>query len=409
MSGTDMDFDVIVIGGGAAGLCAAVRLKQLLPKSSVAVLEQLPRVGKKLIITGNGRCNITNRSIEPYRYHGQHRDFCIPALQKYSGKPTEDFFKRLGVEIIYDETGRAYPRSLQASSVVDALRFAADENGVEIFCDCRLTDFKACRGGYSVDCSDRKLTAQYIIIAAGMYSGGEKTGSSGAIFRLLKQKGYPTVSPAPAIVQLKTDPNAVRPLKGIKVNAAASLKRGDKTLRKEFGEVLFCDYGLSGPPILQLSRKAGRGESGLCVSLDLMPEYTAEQLVKLLIHRIETLKKRPPEEFFTGMLNKRVGQTLLRRCGISEKISEKDAPTLAEIIADWRFTVLGTTGFINSQVTSGGLDTSAFNAETMESIKNRGLFAAGEILDIDGDCGGFNLQWAWSSALSAADEIAQRG
>lgn len=403
-----MKYDVIIIGGGAAGLCAAIRLKQALRELKVAILEQMPRVGKKLIVTGNGRCNITNKYITEGRYHGAHPDFCVPALKKYSGEPTEAFFSSIGVETVYDDTGRGYPYSLQASSVVDAMRFAAAENNIDILCECTVTDFVNKPGGYEVITDTEKYFAKYLLIAAGMYSGGDKLGSSGAIFRLLKQKGYPAVSAAPAIVQLKTEASQVRSLKGIKVNASAALLKKGRSLRAESGEVLFCDYGLSGPPILQLSRAVGRDNGEYEISLSLMPEYSEAQLTSLLLTRAELLESRPVEEFFTGLLNKRVGQYLLKLCGVSEKITEKDAKRLARIINDWRFTVRGTTGFINSQVTSGGLDTAVFNSETMESGLNKGLFAAGEILDIDGDCGGFNLQWAWSSAFAAADEIIRR-
>lgn len=408
MNGIKPDCDVIIIGGGAAGLCAAVRLKKNLPHLKVVLLEQLPRVGKKLIVTGNGRCNITNREIRPERYHGAHPGFCLPALKKYGGARTEEFFSSVGVVITYDETGRGYPYSLQASSVVDALRFAAAECGADVRCDCAVSDFKRENGIFSVKTADGAIVCRYLIAAGGMYSGGDKLGSTGALFGMFRKKGYPTVAPAPAIVQLKTDPATVRPLKGIKVNAAAALLKDGKAVRRESGEVLFCDYGLSGPPILQLSRAAGRNERGLEISLDLMPQYDGAETVRLLSSRVSDIGERPAEEFFTGLLNKRVGQTLLKLCKISGRVQNGDIKALSRMIHSWKFPVSGTTGFINSQVTSGGLDTSAFSAETMESLRDRGLYAAGEILDIDGDCGGFNLQWAWSSAMAAADAIIQK-
>lgn len=403
-----MIYDAAIIGGGAAGMCAAVRLKQNRPNSKIIIIEQLSRVGKKLIVTGNGRCNITNSHITPEHFHGAHREFSVPALKKYSGKPTADFFRSIGVEIVFDNTGRGYPYSMQASSVVDALRFAASENGIDILCDCRVTDFIKTRNGYNIITASGEIQSDYIIVAAGMCSGGEKLGSNGSIYKLLKEKGYPHISPAPAIVQLKTEPSAVRPLKGIKINAEAQLIKNKKIIRREYGEVLFCDYGLSGPPILQLSGPAGRNEKGLEISLKLMPEYDQKQLNQLLLSRLNALRNRPTEEFFTGLLNKRIGQQLLKQCGISEKITQEDIPRISRLINNWKFKINGTTGFINSQVTSGGLDTIAFIPETMESKIDRKLFAIGEILDIDGDCGGFNLQWAWSSAFSAADEITRQ-
>lgn len=405
-----MHYDVAIIGGGAAGLCAAVRLKQNNPALKVAILEQLPRIGKKLITTGNGRCNITNKSIELSRYHGEDVSFCEYALKKYTNHTAESFFKKLGIIFVYDEVGRAYPYSLQASSVVDALRFALEELQVDIFTETAVTDIEKRKNLYTVKSQSLTLDCRFVILAAGLYSGGEKIGSNGSVLRLFKQKGYKTIKTTPAIVQLKTDPAAVRALKGMKVNATARLTDGKTVLREEYGEVLFCDYGLSGPPVLQLSRNAERISKRLFISLDIMPEYTANQLEQIIAERINDLKHRTLEEFFTGMLNKRVGQSVLKECGFSlsqsvKELKTSDARAFAEKIKDWRFEIKGTTGFINSQVTAGGLATECFDPQTMMSKKDKNLFAIGEILDIDGDCGGFNLQWAWSSSLLAADAI----
>ena len=404
-----MYYDVVIIGGGAAGLCCAIRIKQLDRNISVCIVEQLSRVGKKLITTGNGRCNITNQEPDISRYHGENVKFATAALTKYDTKETEAFFEKIGIVFTYDETGRAYPYSLQAASVVDMLRFAADELGVVTLTDTKVTNIIPQKNGYVLEIPDKKINCRCMLAAAGLYSGGEKLGSDGSLLRIMRDKlGYATVKTTPAIVQLKTAPETVRSLKGIKVNADVTLLLDGRPLRREFGEVLFCDYGLSGPPIMQLSRAVERSNGKFTVTLDLMPEYTADELCGIISRRVEALKLRTCEEFFTGMLNKRVGQFILKSCGyaLSSSVKElKDTRKLANAIKQMSFDIKGTTGFINSQVTAGGLDTRQFSDKTMMSTKHNGLFAAGEILDIDGDCGGFNLQWAWSSALAAADGI----
>lgn len=404
-----MMYDVAIIGGGAAGLCAAVRLKQLSPELSVVIAEQLPRVGKKLITTGNGRCNITNRDLSAVHFHGEVPEFAIAALKRFDNNVADAFFRSIGVLFTYDETGRAYPYSLQAASVVDMLRFAADEKGVETRTETRIEGIRQDGKGFSLETADGTIKARCILVAAGLYSGGDKLGSDGKILRIMRDKlGYATVKTTPAIVQLKTDPQAVRSLKGIKVNGTVSLERDGKTVRTESGEVLFCDYGLSGPPVMQVSRAVERGGK-FAVSIDIMPQYDFGELCRILHERIDFLGDRTAEEFFTGMLNKRVGQYILKNCGYSfsdsAAIMRRDVKKLAAAIKQMRFAVTGTTGFINSQVTAGGLDTRAFDENTMMSKKHGGLFAAGEILDIDGDCGGYNLQWAWSSAMTAAEGI----
>ncbi len=405
-----MIYDVLIVGGGAAGLCAAVRIKQLNPSLNVLVAERLSRVGKKLITTGNGRCNITNKYITLDRYHGEKKKFAEYALESFDTDFTESFFEGLGVLFTYEYDGKAYPYSLQASSVVDALRFAAERYGVEILNDCFVKDYKKENGKFTVVTSVGELISKNLIIAGGLLSGGEKLGCDGSLLKLMISKGYKSVKTTPSIVQLKTPTDIVRSLKGIKVNAKARLECDGKVLRTEEGEVLFCDYGLSGPPIMQLSRESARRKGRFEVNLDIMPEYSFSQLVEMLNRRKAILKDTCLEEFFTGMLNKRVGQSVLKQCGYklsdkTESLTSDGIKRAVALIKNMRFEVTGNTGFLNSQATAGGLSTDGFDGETMMSQKEKGLYAIGEILDIDGDCGGFNLQWAWSSAFCAAKAI----
>ena len=403
--------NVIIIGGGASGLCAAISLKKLDSSLSVRVLEALPRVGKKLAATGNGRCNIINKKILPERYHGRHPEFCVYALGKYDNAVCEKFFSEIGVPFVY-EGDKGYPASLQAASVVDCLRFAAEDLGVTVCTETKVTNIQVMGGGYKVIAGNMSFQAENVIAAAGLLSGGDKLGNDGSVLKILKNAGFKTVAMHPAIVQLKTETDVVKQLKGIKVDAMVRLLKGNETVREEYGEVLFCDYGLSGPPILQISGAAD-GQCNMSVVLDLMPEKSADILAGELEERAKSLKNRTLDEFFTGMLNKRLGQVIIKLEGrkLNEKtadLSASDVKKLAGLIKAMTFTVTGNTGFINSQVTAGGLDTDGFDEKTMMSRENKGLYAIGEILDIDGDCGGFNLRWAWSSAMCAAENIVKR-
>lgn len=402
--------DVAVIGGGAAGLCAAVNVKQNAPHLRVTVLEQLDRVGKKLSLTGNGRCNISNLNTSPHYFHSEDPQFFLSAIKEYTCGKTARFFRAIGIEFTADEKGRVYPYSFQASSVVDALRFAAEQVGVEIQTNCTVEGLKPLKNGFLLTTGEIALEASAVLVATGLYASGDKVGSNGKMFRQLKEMGYSAKPVTPALVQLKTETESVRALKGVKVNAKASLYKNNAVQRTEYGEVLFCDYGLSGPPILQLSRPVEREKGSFFVSLDLMPEYLPEQIEEKLQERRTNLKARPVGEFLTGFLQKRVGQTLLKAAGLrlSDDVSAVDAAAvkkLVKLIKDWRFQVTGTTGFLHAQVTAGGLSTDQFDRETMMSRRHAGLFAAGEILDVDGDCGGYNLQWAWSSGMVAAEGI----
>lgn len=404
--------DLIIVGGGAAGLCAAVYFKKNNPTASVRILESGTRVGKKLALTGNGRCNITNKNIELSRFHGENLEFCKYALEKYDRFAAERFFESIGVTFTFEDD-KAYPMSLQAASVVDCLRFAADSLGVITHLETPVTNIQISGGNYKIISDKLSFLAKNVIVATGLLSGGDRLGCDGKMLEILKKAGFKIIKTTPAIVQLKTETDIVKQLKGIKVNADVSLKADGKNIRTEFGETLFCDYGLSGPPILQVSRAVSRTDGNYEISLDIMPQTDFNSLLGILEARVKNLAHRNLDEFFTGMLNKRIGQVILKLagCKLNEKVTILDNAKLKKIVSiikDWRFKVTGNNGFINSQVTAGGLDTTQFVNTTMESKSAKGLYCIGEILDIDGDCGGFNLQWAWSSAMCAADAIKER-
>ncbi len=407
--GRIMTNDLIIVGGGAAGLCCAVYFKKMMPNSTVRLFESLPRVGKKLSLTGNGRCNITNSNIDISRYHGEDNEFCRYALEKYDIGFTENFFNSIGVNFAF-EGEKAYPSSFQASSVVDCLRFACDELGVITHLETTVTNIQTSGENYKVICGPMSFLSKKVVIATGLLSGGDRLGCTANVLEILKKAGFKTVKTTPAIVQVKTETNVVKQLKGIKINAVASLNIDGKNVRSDFGEVLFCDYGLSGPPILQISRGVSKANSPSKIVLDIMPDISFAALYDILSSRVKNLKNRTLDEFFTGLLPKRIGQVLLKEigCKLNESVSslnDSKLKTLTSLIKNWSFNVTGTTGFINSQVTAGGLATDGFNNKTMESKSSQGLYCIGEILDIDGDCGGFNLQWAWSSAFCAVDHI----
>ena len=411
---------IAIIGGGASGMLCAVTIKRENPLAEVIVLERLDRVGKKLMATGNGRCNITNEHCTKGHYHGQDASGVEQVFSAFSPADCAAFFSSIGVVFKTEENGKQYPLSDQASSVVDCLRYTLLSLGVVERTGFAVCSVKKERGGFCITSQNGDTVKVDIVVAAGGGMASPALGSNGSLFPVLKSFGH-TVTPLfPALVQLRTDKLTVRPLKGIKFTGTAKLLLDKACLQEEAGEVLFTEYGVSGPPILNLARKVGEyflahpQGRGLFLSLNLLPGYSYPSLQELLFARAKALPHKTLEQFFSGMLNKRIGQTLFKHCGIVpltrevNSLSAKELKTLAGTILDWRFPLLGTMPFQNAQVCAGGVPLREINLTTMESKLCRNLFLTGELLDIDGDCGGYNLQWAWATGYLAGKEAAKR-
>lgn len=393
----------MIIGGGAAGLFTAIRLKQACLSATVTLLEGSDRVGRKLLTTGNGRCNVSNTDLNGSRYHGDP-DFAERIINNFDFSAQRSAFENLGIMFCELEDGKVYPRSLQAGSVVDALRYRAEELGVEIHVNSRVTEVKRTSEGFSVTAGGREYNCRTVAVATGGQAGGRLGSCDG--YAILRSMGHKIEKIFPSIVQIKTTPETVRQLKGIKVMANATISSA-LGVRTEYGEVLFCDYGLSGPPILQVSRLA-EGENAV-ISLDVLPDIPELEIKNELLRRSEMFGNRPLSELFLGFLNKRLGQVVLKSAGLDinspcGEITEKTALKISAILKSWSFKVTGTTGFENAQVTAGGAQTTQF-FDCCMSKKAKGLFAVGEVLNVDGDCGGFNLAFCWASADAAAKGI----
>ena len=399
-----MIYDIIIIGGGASGLLAAATLAGKGRK--VALLEAQSRVGRKLLSTGNGRCNLTNRNAKPSDYHGA-RQAAQYALKCWPPKRIEGVFDALGVPCIADDAGRVYPMSRQAASVLDALRLACDERGVDTLTEFEVTRLTRQGNGYTATSKDGRAAAGHCCLLCTGGLAAPKLGASGKGHELLRALGHTITPRFPAIAALTTPPNAVRGLKGIRAEGALTLLVDGEAVRGEAGEILFAENGVSGIAAMQLARgvnEALRANRSCAVRLNLCPEPVD------LAARAKNLPKRGMEDFLSGIVPKRLGQTLVKASGIeltraAGNLTAAELRRLNDILTGWTLPVTGTLGFDQAQVTAGGASLKDFDTRTLRSLRAPGLFAAGEVLDVDGDCGGFNLQWAWSSALLAVEGI----
>ena len=369
--------DTAIIGAGASGFAAAISAA-VAGGAGVVLFERLPRAGKKILATGNGRCNAGNIHALQHDYH--NCAFALPALRQFE---IRSFFRSLGLLLREDAEGRLYPRSNTAASVLDALRFGALRAGAEIRCDTAVHEITPTREGFLLN---RSVAAQRVIVATGGCAAPAQ-GSDGSGFALLRQLGHSIVEPRPALVALRCDSPLLKMLKGLRCHAVIAIEQNGKICSNAEGEILFTEDGISGIAAMEVSRCAAPGTVAV---LDLLPEMTHEQVCALL----EELAQTCPEQPLAGILPKRIGEAVLRQ-------SEQQGAHLAACMKRFVFPLTGTRGFANAQVTAGGADVAQFDPETIESRLHKGLFACGEVLDVDGGCGGFNLQWAWASGQLA--------
>lgn len=400
---------VAIIGAGASGLMAAVAASRTRPQG-VLLLEKEARVGRKLLATGNGRGNLLNlRADDGTHYFGGGVKAVWGLLRKYPPKALMETFAALGLVCRAEADGRVYPWSNQAGAALDVLRDACARQGVRICCDTAVRSVTPNASGFLLETANGGAMRAERVIIAGGGKASPGLGSDGSGFALLSSLGHPITPLYPALAPLKTLPERVRGLKGVRVFTVLTLYAQGAPVRAEEGEALFTEDGISGIAAMQLAgavhEAMARGQSvslGLC----LLPPADAAAQMRF---RVRRWAGEPAEALWIGLMHKRVGLLLLREAGIAPTapIQTWMAEPLARLLADWRMPVTGTKPFAQAQVTKGGARLDAFDPQTLASRKIPGLYACGEVLDVDGDCGGYNLTWAWASGIAAGTAAAR--
>ena len=394
---------IVIIGGGAAGMAAAIRAAET-PGNRVTLLERQGRVGRKLLATGNGRCNLTNIGADVENYHGADPLFVLPALKKYPPAAVLDFFAGLGLRTVTEYGGRVYPMSDHAGSVLDVLRLALERQGVEVVTGAAVTDVKP---GFTVAWDGGSAAADQLIVACGGCAGGKLGGVTDG-YAILASLEHTRTALYPALTTLRTAPEYPRALKGIRADARAAILRDKTVLAEDRGDVLFMETGLSGTAIFSLSRAVSTGGEGLTAALDFFPDAEETELLDDLKARRTRWPQLPANQLLTGTVQSRLGLMLCRYAGIgggetAGALSDAALRKLGRAMKNFLLPVTGVGGFDAAQVTAGGVRTAEFDPETLQSRRVPGLYACGEVLDVDGDCGGYNLQWAWASGLLAGE------
>jgi len=397
--------DVLIVGAGAAGLCAAVTAARA--GKRVTLLEQNNRIGKKLSVSGNGQCNITNRHITPHRFHSANPDFIKEAVTGYGFSIIKDFFTSLGLVLVEGKEGKIFPLSLQAASVLALLEYEAKRTGVEIVCDCRVKRIAKEGRDFVLETSQGDIRSCILIIAAGSPAAPQLGGNdSGYIFAAAM--GHTLIPRHPSLVQLCSEESWVKSCAGLKISGVARLYANGEYITEKVGDLLFTNYGISGLAILDLSREVSTRLAmfDYCeLSLDLMPAFNKEKLTSLLLSTIERGGRKPIALWLQGILHKKLAHVVLEHAGCKSRVegdlNRKEVNRLVHTIKHLKLTINDTRGFKGAEVSTGGVDTVEIDPRTMASKIVPGLYFAGEVLDVDGERGGFNFHFAWVSGIRA--------
>lgn len=409
-----MNYDIIVIGAGASGLVAAIAAAR--KGGTVLIIEQKEKAGKKILATGNGKCNFTNTHQTSDCYRSDDSAFAMKVLSNFDNIHTLQFFERLGI-IPIDRNGYIYPNSEQANSLVSVLLLECKALNIDIVYNEKVIDITAPDFTVIAVNSDNVRTAYYskkLIIATGGCAS-PKLGSDGSGYTLSKVFGHKIIKPLPALVSLKSPDKFCKTVSGVRTRAKASIFIDNTLLNEEEGEIIFTDYGISGIPIMQISRYASRaldrGETVYLV-LDLFLQKTLGELTDIIISRRKNNPDRSTEEMMIGMLNSKLNYILIKEAKLSTEspaylLSESDIIKLARMIKNFKLRINDTNTFDFAQVTTGGISTKEIDPNTMESKLRNNLYFTGELIDVDGSCGGYNLQWAWSTGYIAGSHAGE--
>ena len=402
-----------IIGGGAAGMMAAITAAW--EGAEVTVLERNDRVGKKILQTGNGKCNLGNRMLTPDCYHGGDRAWIGQALERFSTEDTIDFFRKIGL-LVKEKNGYLYPVSEQAAGVLDVLRYELQSQKVEILYNCKIQNAKRLEDGkIHISDGEKEWLFDAVVLACGG-KAAPATGSDGSGWKIAKKLGHTCVPPVPALVQLRCqETDLLKSMAGVRVDSRIRILCDGAETETERGELQLTEYGISGIPVFQLSRNVNymlREQKRIVAEIDFLPDMTQEAYQDMQTARRKLMGERTAEEFFTGIIHKKLMSVLLKQAGIRLNVLAKEIPEekmryFYELCRCFRVHITASNPYENAQVSAGGIAISEVTRD-MESRICPGVYFAGEILDVDGRCGGYNLQWAWSSGYIAGYHAALR-
>ena len=405
---------IAIIGGGASGMAAAIAAKRENPKASIMIFEHKDIPGKKILSTGNGRCNLTNEYMDISCFRSDNMDQIAPVLEQFSEKDTIRFFQELGI-LTKSRNGYIYPRSDQASAVLSVLRMELKRLGIEVIINTHVQEVACIKKGFRIFTEEKNYIADRVILATGS-KAAKVLGSDGSGYQIAKSFGHKIIPVVPALVQLKVKNFPFSKASGVRTDACVKAYVDKKEVASDTGELQITAYGISGIPVFQISRYIARAlhdKRKAEVAIDFMPQMKEKELFDFLTDRQNVLKHTDLSEFLIGIFNQKLIPVLLGLAGLKPQtktvsLSSEQILELTKQCKCTLLTITDTNGFDNAQICAGGVSLDEIEIKTMESCYRKGLYIIGELLDADGICGGYNLQWAWATGMIAGIHAAKQ-
>lgn len=397
-----------IIGGGASGLMCACVAKRRNPDKKIVILERDNRVGKKILVSGNSRCNLTNLNACSDNYHTSFNDGVNFLLKNYPPSKVIEYFNKLGLVCKVDADNRVYPLSRQASAVLSVLRNELKRRNVDELCDTEVQNISQNNGLYTIRCSDKIITAKKVVIA----TGGKNNYAQkvvGDTFLVSKSIGHKINTLSPSLCPIKVTSKVIKSLKGIRAQGKVTALINGKKVKSEYGEIQFGADCLSGICVFNLSREVNCSKNAQII-VELLPDYSLEEIKAMIKNRIALTENDSVQELFTGLFHKNIGIAILKDSKVdtsktANSLSDSEICAIANTIFEWKFDAIPSNDFSSAQVTCGGVNGNEIDPYTFESKKAKNVYLCGEVIDVDGDCGGFNLQFAFSSGMCVGEQL----
>ena len=400
---------IAIIGAGASGLVAAIVAAK--NGAQVYVYEKNSKIGKKILATGNGRCNVTNENIELSNYHGLNPSFINPSINHFQTSKCKEFFKELGIEMTEGHRGRLYPKSQQSSSIVELLGYECTRLGVRFFLNQEVSKIEKINEKFVLHVEEKSLRVDKVLIATGGLAM-PSLGSCDSGYAFAKSFGHTIVPTHASLVQLVCKED-LKSITGVKVQGDIEVFIDNEMKMTRSGDILFTNYGISGSAVLDVSRLVANAllfKRAVHVKIDLLPEYSKEQLKNLLKKRLIFSNSKSVELWLEGFINSKLARFITKAISVknADDLDNKELAKLVYALKNMSLHVEDTKGYKTAEVTAGGVNTKEINPKTMQSKLEEGLYFSGEVVDIDGDCGGYNLHWAWASGYTAGKNMERK-